>query len=331
MAQRERVLITGGSGFIGACLARDLVAAGHDVHLILRSESNTWRLTGITGQYTPHWADLRDAEAVGKAVRSSRPEVIYHLATHGAYHFQKDRAAILTTNLLGTANLLDALEACDYQALVNAGSSSEYGHRNGPMRETDRLKPRTDYAVTKAAATLLCQAEAYKGRPVCTVRVFSAYGPWEDPSRLVPYVMDCCLRGETPRVTAGRQPRDFIYVADVVELLKLAAHQVAEVATTSSTRGEILHAGTGQQHNVRDMVETIVSVCVGRIDNPSYSSRGPVTPEFGAESERPASRRPGLQVSSTRPLSQVGDPATTCAGVERVWNWYVDTASRKAA
>ena len=51
-----------------------------------------------------------------------------------------------------------------------------------------------------------------------TVRIFSAYGPWEDPSRLVPYVMGCCLRGEAPRVTAGSQPRDCIHVDDVVDL-----------------------------------------------------------------------------------------------------------------
>src|SRR5207244_6176060 len=143
----------------------------------------------------------------------------------------------------GTANLLDALDGHDYRSLVHTGSSSEYGHKDAPMCEDDRLEPRTDYGVTKSAATLLCQAEAYKGRPVTTVRVFSAYGPWEEPSRLVPYVVGCCLRGETPRVTAGAQPRDFVYVGDVVELLKVAAHD-------PRAAGRVLHAGTGRQHTV---------------------------------------------------------------------------------
>ena len=176
-------------------------------------------------------------------MNSCKPEVIYHLATHGAYPNQKDRATILNTNLIGTANLLEALERHEYRRLVHAGSSSEYGHKLLPMCECDRLEPRDDYAVTKAAASMLCLAEAYKGKPVSVVRIFSAYGPWEEPSRLVPYVMGCQVRGEIPKVTQGRQPRDFIYVDDVVSLLKIAANHPA-------AKGNVLHAGTGRQNTV---------------------------------------------------------------------------------
>src|SRR5262249_27092687 len=153
----------------------------------------------------------READSLRRAVAAARPDVVYHLATYGAYPSQRDRATLLATNLIGTANLLDALAGHDYRALIHTGSSSEYGPKDEPMREDTLLEPHSDYGVTKAAATLLCQAEAHKGRPVTTVRVFSAYGPWDDPGRLVPYLMDCCYRGETPRVSAGWQPRDFIH------------------------------------------------------------------------------------------------------------------------
>ena len=306
---RERVLITGGSGFLGACLAHELVAEGHDVHLLLRLEFQGWRLQGLRGRYTPHWADLRDADAVQRAVAACRPEVVYHLAAHGAYPSQRDRRAILATNLVGTANLLDALQGRDYRALVQAGSSSEYGHKEDPMRETDRLEPRTDYAVTKAAATLLCQAEALQGRPVATVRVFSAYGPWEEPSRLVPYVMDCCYRGVHPRCTAGMQPRDFVYAGDVVALLKQAAHHPAAI-------GQILNAGTGAQQRVRDMVDTIVAVCGG----------GKIRPEFGSEPLRPdeptcwrASIELTTALTGWRPRHDLR------SGIERMWQWFTQT------
>jgi nucleoside-diphosphate-sugar epimerase len=265
----ESVLVTGAAGFVGACLARQLIAEGQPVHLLLRPGSRPWRLAGLEERYTTHPADLRDGEAVRRAVHACRPTVIYHLAAHGAYPSQRDRAAILASNVLGTANLLDALDGHDYRMFVNVGSSSEYGHLDRPMREDDRLQPRTDYGVAKAAATLLCQAQAQRGRPVATVRIFSAYGPWEEASRLVPYVMACCLRGEAPKLTAGSQPRDFIYVDDVVSLLR----RVAELPQTS---GHILHAGSGVQHTVRDMVEVIVDVC-GR----------QLKPRFGVETLRP--------------------------------------------
>jgi nucleoside-diphosphate-sugar epimerase len=311
---RERILVTGASGFIGASLTRELIAAGHEVHLTLRGESPRWRLAGLEGRCAEHAADLRDLAAVRRAVEAARPEIIYHLAAHGALHHQRDRAAILASNLFGTCNLLEALDGRDYRMLVQAGSSSEYGHKPQAMREDDRPEPRTDYAVSKAAATMLCQAAAYRGRPATTVRVFSAYGPWEDPSRLVPYVMDCCLRGERPRVTSGRQPRDFVYVGDCVELFQQAAYAPA-------AQGRILHAASGRQQTVREMVETIVEVC----------APGRLTAEFGAEPQR-----------SDEPHAWFGDIERTAeltgwrprhdlrSGIELTWAWRRQLAARAA-
>jgi nucleoside-diphosphate-sugar epimerase len=312
---RERVLITGAAGFVGACLAGDLVRDSHEVHLLLRGQAPPWRLADVLADCAVHAGDLRDAEAVRNAVAAARPDVIYHLAAHGAYPSQRDRSAILSCNLLGTANLLEALDGRDYRMLVNVGSSSEYGHKDRPMREDDRLEPRTDYGVAKAAATLLCQAEAYRGRPVTTVRIFSAYGPWEDPSRLVPYVMGCCLRGEPPRVTSGQQPRDFIYVGDVVALLR-AASRLPQV------RGQILHAGTGQPQRVRDMVETIVSVCGG----------GRLAPCFGAEAPRPDEPASWVaDIDQTTARTGWAPAHDLRAGVERTWAWFTARQAARAA
>jgi nucleoside-diphosphate-sugar epimerase len=314
-ARSERILITGGSGFIGAYLARALIAAGHDVHLVLRREANTWRLQGLEGHYTPQWADLRDAAALRRAVHACRPEVIYHLATYGAYPFQKDRAAILATNLLGTANLLDALAGHEYKGMVHVGSSSEYGHKDAPMRETDRLDPRTDYGVSKAAVTLLCQAEAYRGRPIATARVFSAYGPFEEGTRLVPYVLNCCRRGERPRVTSGLAPRDFIYVADVVELIELAAHLPA-------ARGRILNAGGGVRQTVRDMVETILEVCTG----------GTLTAEYGAAELRPDEPTHWVaNMAQTTAITGWKPRYNLRSGIRQTWEWFNAAATVAAA
>jgi nucleoside-diphosphate-sugar epimerase len=298
----DRILITGGGGFIGANLARAEVRTGNEVHLFLRPETKAWRLTGIVGRFVHHTGDLRDPSAVRRAVAAVRPDVIYHAAAHGTFPTQADRAAVVETNLTGTAHLLDALAGHDYRALVTVGSSSEYGHKDGPMRETDLLEPRSAYGVAKAAATLLCQAEAHRGRPVCTVRIFSAYGPLEDPTRIASYVLGCCARGEPPRVTAGHQPRDWVYVDDVIDLLRRAADCPAAL-------GRILHAGSGRRQTVRDLVETAVAVAGSR-----------VRAEYGSEPPRPDEPTVWVaDIDATRELTGWAPRFDLRQGLERMW------------
>jgi nucleoside-diphosphate-sugar epimerase len=299
-----RVLVTGGAGFIGACLVRQLIAEGQEVHLLLRPGSSPWRLEGLHDSLHVHHADLRDTAATREAVRAARPEVVYHTAARGAavYH-GAGAASILESNVLGTASLLEALRACDYRVLVHTGSSSEYGHKERPMRAGDRVEPRSDYAVSKAASTLLCQAEALRGRPVTTVRIFSAYGPWEDPGRIASYVFGCALRGEEAAVTGGGQPRDFIYVDDVIALLRRAAD--------GDVPGRILHAGTGNRQTVRDLVEAAIAV-----------SGGPPA-RYGAEAGR--SDEPAVwqaDIEETTALTGWQPRYGLRAGVERMWEWF---------
>jgi nucleoside-diphosphate-sugar epimerase len=309
------ILITGAGGFVGSCLARRLVEQGQAVHLLLRGDATPWRLADLVGRFVRHNADLRDQAAVNEAVRACRPRFLFHLAAHGAYPGQRDRSAVLASNLLGTANLLSAAAEVDYQALVHTGSSSEYGHKRGPMRPCDVLEPRTDYGVAKAAATLLCQAEALRGRPVTTVRIFSAYGPWDDPGRLVQSVMASCLRQEPPRVTGGGQRRDFIHVEDVLDLLLRAA-------CCPAAQGRILHAGGGRPCTVRDMVETIVEVCTAGRLRPRYG-------EVPARPDEPASWVADL--AETTGLTGWVPRLDLQAGVARTWEWFRTAAGRQAA
>src|SRR5262245_22624487 len=117
----ERALITGGSGFLGAGMARALVEQGQEVHLLSRSAGSPWRLAGLQGACRIHAADLLDAEAVKAAVRAARPAVVYHLAAEGVRP-GGDRVAVVRGNVLGTAHLLAALEGVDYRVLVHAGT-----------------------------------------------------------------------------------------------------------------------------------------------------------------------------------------------------------------
>ncbi len=248
---KKRILLTGGAGFVGSVLARHLVHAGHDVHLVLKSSSGKWRIADLFDDLQTHEADLRDEDSIKRAVNEIKPEVIYHLATHGAYSSQNDSEAILQANFYGTWNLLKASASTDYEVFANTGSSSEYGFKDEAMRESDLLEPNSYYAVAKCGQSLLCQhfARAHK-KPVTTFRLFSAYGPYEEPTRLVPTLIKRTRRGEPLDLVPKDVARDFIFVDDVVDAY-------TRFDALSKLSGEIINIGSGVQSTIEDVVSAV--------------------------------------------------------------------------
>jgi UDP-glucose 4-epimerase len=246
----KRVILTGGSGFVGANLARRLLRDGHQLHLLLRPEHAAWRVAEILDHAAPHQIDLADHERVANVVNAIRPDWIFHLAAFGAYSTQTDVRRMVDTNILGTVNLVEACLKSGFEAFVNTGSSSEYGLKDHAPSEDEQLEPNSEYAVTKAAATLFCRHRALsRGVHLPTLRLYSVYGPYEEPSRLVPTLITRGLRGELPPLVDPETARDFVYVDDVVEACLLAATQPEQEP------GAIYNVGTGVQTKLRDAVE----------------------------------------------------------------------------
>jgi dolichol-phosphate mannosyltransferase len=246
---RRRAFVTGASGFVGANLARHLLAEGHEVHVALRAGHKPWRLTEITKEITTHGADVEDVDAMAKAIAGARPDWIFHLAAYGAYPEQRDFERMVATNIRGTANLLAAAQDHGFEAFVNAGTSSEYGYKDHAPSEIEALEPNSHYAVTKAAATHLCTMTAQKlDLPVRTLRLYSAYGPYEEPTRLVPKLIVEGLEGRLPPLANPDIARDYVYVEDVCAAFVLAA------ATPGQPPGVVYNVGTGVQTPLRDIV-----------------------------------------------------------------------------
>jgi UDP-glucose 4-epimerase len=244
----RRAVVTGAGGFVGANLVRRLVADGHDVVAIERPGSHSYRLEGLTVDRRA--LDLRDEDAVQALMHEVRPGWVFHLAAHGGYSWQTDRRAILESNYLGSVNLVEAALACDCDSFVHAGSSSEYGYADRAPLESDAPEPNSHYAVTKAAATLyVSYAGRASGRRFLTLRIYSAFGPWEETRRLVPSLIEHGLRGTLPPLVHPDVARDFVYVDDVVEAFVSAA-TVGEFEP-----GGIFNIGTGRQTTVRELVD----------------------------------------------------------------------------
>ena len=248
----KRVLITGGSGFIGANLVRRALEDGHDVHLILRPGHAPWRLQEIVNAVHVHQAGIEDADAVRRIVHAVRPDWVFHLAAYGAYSNQTGMARMVSTNLLGWVALLDACAGVGAEAIVHTGSSSEYGARRTPASETDMVEPNSDYAVTKAAATHYGQLAARtRDLPVTTLRLYSAYGPFEEPTRLIPTLLTHALRGSLPPLVSPETPRDFVYVGDMVDAM------LAVAASKDVPQAAIYNISTGIETRLRDIVSLV--------------------------------------------------------------------------
>lgn len=260
-----KVLVTGATGFVGACLSRRLLGMGHEVHAFVRQAANKWRIADIVPHIILHDVDLRDFDLVEKVVTSIRPSYIFHLATYGGFSEQRDAATIFAVNLMGTVHLLRACENVGFDCFVNTGSSSEYGIKASPMGESDILEPIGDYGVAKSAATLFCCSEALqKELPVVTLRLFSPYGPWDDPKRFISYVIKSLLRGEPPLLSTPDSVRDYIHINDVVDLY-------LKVSKAPGFSGGVLNVGSGEQHSLGEVV-SILGEMIGSVMEPVWGA-----------------------------------------------------------
>jgi len=298
-----RVLITGGSGFLGANLVRAELAAGHEVHLLLRPHCDRWRLSDLFGEYHSHRGYARDPDSLARTIRASRPEVIYHLAPHDTPYksFPDQNEAVDPAADLNA--LLDTLTDLEVRAVVTAFPSLErpcafcLANSTANTFSLRRLEP------SRAASRLFEPSPLPSGRTSVSVSVYGVYGPWEDSSELASVVFHACLRGQSPHVGVAQTPRDWIYVEDVVNLLRMAAN-------TPAATGQTLQAGTGQYQTVQDLVETILTVC----------SNGRLRALYGKRMAETAGAIADLETTTAltgwRPCYDLR------AGVEAHWRWY---------
>jgi nucleoside-diphosphate-sugar epimerase len=264
-----RALVTGAGGFVGANLATALVEAGHDVVAWTHPGGSEWRLDHLRDALEVAPVELLDGEAIEAGVEAARPDWVFHLAAHGAYSWQRDPERILQTNLVSTVRLLAACQRRGFEAFVNAGSSSEYGFQDHAPAESELPEPNSDYAVMKAAATLHGRFVAQRDDlHVVTLRLYSVYGPWEEPGRLMPTLVARGLEGRLPPLVSPDTPRDFVSVRDADRAFLLAAER------TDLERGAVFNIGSGRETTLREVVE-VCRAQLGVAEEPQWGTEPP--------------------------------------------------------
>jgi nucleoside-diphosphate-sugar epimerase len=288
-------LVTGASGFVGANLVRHLIAVGYKPHCLLRPDRDLWRLDPISGQIHVHYTSITDRTNVRRIVNVIRPTWVFNCATYGAYPNQTDYDRAFMVNVQGTLNLVRACLESGARAVVCAGSSSEYGPKDHAATEDEALDPRSAYAATKAASTLLVRYWAIQhNAPVVILRLYSVYGPWEEPTRLIPTVVAQGMMGVWPPLADPRTARDFVYADDVA-----SAMVVASTRASGLPPGSIFNIGSGRQTSL---------AAVARVARRTFQLRG--RPHWGTLEDRPWDTP--IWLANTRHASAVlGWKATT--------------------
>jgi len=277
--KKSRVFITGANGFVGANITRKLIQNNYEVHVLNSSKIPTWRLKDIQRMITIHHGDITNFPQLKKILKKIQPEYIIHLAVYGAYHYQSELEKMIQVNIEGTKNLLEASKDIPYRCFINTGSSSEYGYKDTSMKETDYCEPVSYYASTKLAATHLCKVFALvNNKPIMTFRLFSVYGPYEAPTRLIPVIMKTLIQKNTIKLTPGTQRRDFIYVEDVCNAY-LSALKLGK-----KLQGEICNLGTGKEYTNDEIVNTLFKVTNKStvVEKGAYPKRSWDTPHWKA-------------------------------------------------
>jgi len=244
----NRVFITGASGFVGAAVTRELVRQGREVAVLLRPTSDTRRIAPQLPSLHVVRGDLRGIDAASSALRDFRPDAILHLGWEGVKGSERN-APIQADNVPASVALHRLSQAIGCQTFVGMGSQAEYGPAPGKLDETAPTQPTTVYGAAKLSTCLLLErTAAAAGTPFAWLRLFSSYGPGDDPSWLLQYLARTLLAGQRPALTAAQQVWDYIHVDDVAS---------GVIATMDAKASGVFNLGSGQAHKLEHIITTL--------------------------------------------------------------------------
>lgn len=248
------IFVFGASGFIGANIIRDAFTVRDDVYAITHDANSAWRLKllNVPTRNIVH-CDITSSISVKNIFNVYNPKTVFNLAAYGAYSKQSVTKLIYETNVNGTVNILDCCE--NVKAYIHAGSSSEYGTNSAAPNETDDLEPNSHYAASKVSASYIIQYYAkFKNIFALNLRLYSVYGFWEEPDRLIPVMIEKARAGGYPNLVEKEISRDFVYVTDCVEAFVDAALNI-----NTEIRGNSYNICSGQKTTLGQLVDLVRS------------------------------------------------------------------------
>lgn len=263
-----KILLTGASGFVASYIAVYLKQRGHDIFLTLRDRSKAWRLGDLSG-YHIYEGDLFDETFAEDVVEQTKPDALIHCAWSGV-HRDGRNSDVQPKNILMTQVILQAVVENKCPLFIGLGTQAEYGVHNRRIDENVEPVPLDNYGRYKLASGLLGQMYANKHEfRYAWLRLFSTFGPKDNDSYIIPFVIQSLLKNETPKLTDCEQMWDYLYVKDIPKLIELVLNKEEYFCG-------LYNLCSGQPQRLKDVVQSLDRM----ID-------GSVHPQFGAIAHRP--------------------------------------------
>ena len=253
---RQKVVVTGGAGFIGSHIVDALAERGDDVHVV-DNYAGGRREDRINAKATYHEVDIRDFDMLAPITEGAT--YVFHEAALPRVQFSIENPQLTyDVNVMGTVSVLRAAKEGGVQRLVYAASSSAYGDQEKlPLSEDLSPMPKSPYGLQKYVGELSCRlwSEVYKLSTV-SLRYFNAYGPRFDPNGAYALVIGKFLKQRlegTPLTVTGEgtNTRDYTHVRDIVRANILAAE------SKKVGMGEVFNIGAGRNVAVNDIASLI--------------------------------------------------------------------------
>jgi nucleoside-diphosphate-sugar epimerase len=245
-----KMLVTGAGGFIGAAVVAEALRSGYEVVGTIRPGGSERRLAAFKSHFHLVRIDLRDLARVDTMMSEFRPGVVVHAAWSGVGNTNRSDRLQISDNIESSCRLLEAAAVHGASRFIGIGSQGEYGLFDRKISEDDLPRPTSLYGAAKLAVHCLTrQLAAQAGLSYAWVRIFSTYGPGDNPHWLIPVLIDQMLDGHRPRTTLGEQLWDYLFIDDL-------AKAVISIAVRSAAQG-VFNLGSGRPIRIRAVVEKV--------------------------------------------------------------------------